>query len=40
MRGWDNKVPNIITNITSSGYVEFDNGMGKMFRPDVETATL
>lgn len=40
MRGWDNKVPHIITKITSGGYVEFDNGMGKMFRPDVEVVIL
>lgn len=35
MRGWDDKVTHIITRITPSGYVEFDNGLGKMFRPDV-----
>lgn len=36
MRGWDNKSLHTITKITSGGYVEFDNGMGKMFRPEVK----
>ncbi|QHI73801.1 hypothetical protein [Aminipila terrae] len=33
---WDSKIPHKITRITPSGYVQFDDGMGEMFRPDVE----
>jgi len=35
-RGWDEKAPHKITKITSSGYVQFDDGMAETFRPDVE----
>lgn len=34
--GWDEKIPHQITNITLSGYVEFDYGLAEIFRPDVE----
>lgn len=34
-RGFDLKEPHKITSIDSSGYVEFDNGEAKTFRPDV-----
>lgn len=34
--GWDKDALHQITKISPSGYVEFDHGMGQMFRPDVE----
>jgi hypothetical protein len=34
--GWNDKDTHKITKITSNGYVQFDNGMAEMFRPDVE----
>lgn len=34
--GWNKNVPHKITRITSSGYVQFDDGMAEMFRPDVK----
>lgn len=33
---WNENIPHQITNITSNGTVEFDNGLATMFRPDVE----
>ena len=35
-KGWNVNETHIITKITPSGYVEFDNGLAKMFRPDVK----
>lgn len=35
-RGWDDKALHKITKITSSGYVQFDDGLAETFRPDVE----
>lgn len=35
-KGWVANGNHTITKITSSGYVEFDNGLAKMFRPDVK----
>lgn len=35
-KGWNEKSYHRITRITSSGYVQFDDGIGEMFRPDVE----
>jgi hypothetical protein len=34
--GWKEKTHHKITRITSHGYVQFDDGMAEMFRPDVE----
>lgn len=35
-KGWVVNDKHTITNISSNGYVEFDNGVAKMFRPDVK----
>jgi len=34
--GFSTKVPHVISHISSSGTVTFDNGAATMFRPDVE----
>lgn len=33
---FDTAVPHIITEIDSTGHVDFDNGRAKCFRPDIE----
>lgn len=38
-KGWKAKDTHKITRITSGGYVQFDEGMAEMFRPDVELVT-
>ena len=35
-RGWVVNDTHTITNVSPNGYVEFDNGLAKMFRPDVK----
>lgn len=35
-KGWNEKELHKITKVTSSGYVQFDDGLADMFRPDVE----
>lgn len=39
-REWDEKALHTITKITSGGYVQFDDGLAEMFRPDVEVIIL
>lgn len=36
---FDATKPHLITNINSSGYVEFDNGEATTFRPDVQVVS-
>ena len=40
IHGWNNNIPPTITNITSRGYVEVDDGAARMFRPDVKIVNL
>ena len=37
-KDWNEKALHKITRITASGYVQFDDGLAEMFRPDVEIA--
>jgi hypothetical protein len=39
-KGWNDTVSHKITRITSNGYIQFDDGMAEMFRPDVEVVQI